>query len=215
VNPKIEAGTRAMLALREQGLAAGDEPLGWKVGFGSPAAFERLGTDRPLAGFMLRSGLLPDGATVDIGAWTNPHLELEIAAYIGDGGAIDGVSAAIELVDTHPVSTDPEVILGGNIYHRHVILGTVNRGKRDGEGVTGALLRDGEEIASADDPAAATGEIVGVVRGIADLLQSFGAQLAPGDVVITGSVFPPVPVGPGHYEVELPPLGTLSVDLTG
>ena len=203
-----------MLALREQRLAAGEEPLGWKVGFGSAAAFERLGTDRPLAGFMTRAGLLPDRATVDIGAWSNPHLELEIAAYIGEDGAIAGVSAAIELVDTHPVSTDPEVILSGNIYHRHVILGPVDRGKHDGEGVTGALLRDGEEIASAGDPAAATGEIAGVVRGIAALLEPFGVALAPGDVVITGSVFPPVPVGPGHYEVELPPLGSLSVDLT-
>lgn len=215
MNPKIETGTRAMLALREQRLAAGEQALGWKVGFGSPAAFERLGTDRPLAGFLLRSGLLPDRATVDISGWTNPHLELEIAASIGEDGAIAGVSAAIELVDTHPLSTDPDEILRGNIYHRHVILGPVNHAKRDGEGVTGALLRDGEEIASAADPAAATGEIVGVVEGIAELLRSFGAALAPGDVVITGSVFPPVPVGPGHYEVELPPLGTLSVDLTG
>jgi 2-keto-4-pentenoate hydratase len=215
LNPKIESGTQAMLALRDARLSAGEEPLGWKVGFGSPAAFERLGTDRPLAGFMTHAGLLPDRATVDIGAWANPHLELEIAAYIGEDGTIAGVSAAIELVDTHPVSTDPDEILRGNIYHRHVILGPVDHDKHDGEGVTGALLRDGEEIASAANPAAATGEIVGVVRGIAELLGRFGAMLAPGDVVITGSVFPPVPVEPGHYEVELPPLGTLSVDLTG
>jgi 2-keto-4-pentenoate hydratase len=76
-------------------------------------------------------------------------------------------------------------------------------------------VRDGEEIATASDPAAATGEIVAVVRGIAELLGRFGARLTPGDIVITGSVFPPVPVGAGHYEVELPPLGALSVDLTG
>ena len=66
MNPRIESGTRAMLALREAALAAGETPLGWKVGLGSPAAFERLGTDRPLAGFLLRSGLLADGAVVDI-----------------------------------------------------------------------------------------------------------------------------------------------------
>jgi 2-keto-4-pentenoate hydratase len=215
VNPRIESGTRAMLALREERLRAGEKPLGWKVGFGSPAAFERLGTDRPLAGFMTHAGLLPDRATVDIGGWTNPHLELEVAAHIGDDGAIVGVSAAIELVDTDPVSTDPHEIVAGNIYHRHVILGRVDAGKRDGDGVTGALLRDGEEIATAPAPEAVTGEIVGVVAQTRALLEQFGAQLAPGDIVITGSVFPPVPVEPGHYEVELPPLGTLSVDLTG
>jgi 2-keto-4-pentenoate hydratase len=91
MDPRIERGTRAMLALREQRLAQGERPLGWKVGFGSPAAFERLGTDRPLAGFMLRSGALPDGATVDISGWTNPALELEVAVHIGDDLGIGGV----------------------------------------------------------------------------------------------------------------------------
>jgi 2-oxo-3-hexenedioate decarboxylase len=215
VNPKIESGTRAMLAQRKQRLAGGEEPLGWKVGFGSQAAFERLGTDRPLAGFLLRSGLLEDGATVDIGGWENPHLELEVAAYIGEDLAIAGVSSAIELVDTTPISTDPDEILRGNIYHRHVILGPLDEGKRDGQGVTARLLKDGEELARADDPQAATGEIVAVVAGIRELLNRFGADFRPGDVIITGSAFPPVPVSPGRYTTELPPLGALRVDLLG
>ena len=202
-----------MLALREEKLAAGEEPLGWKVGFGSPDAFERLGTDRPLAGFMLRGGVLPDGATVDLSGWTNPRLELEVAAYIGEAGAIAGVSAAIELVDTTPVSTDPDEILRTNIYHRHVILAPVDRTRTDGTGVTGRLLRNGEEIARADDPAAVTGEIAEVVRLTAGLLGRFGVELAPGDVVITGSVFAPVAVTAGRYEAALPPLGTLGVTL--
>jgi 2-keto-4-pentenoate hydratase len=213
MDPRIERGTRAMLQLREARLAAGEQALGWKVGFGSPAAFERLGTDRPIAGFMTESGVLLSGASVDIGGWTNPHLELEVAAHIGDDGAIGGTSAAIELVDTHPVSTDPEEILAGNIYHRHVILGPVDDWRKDGEGVTGRLLRDGEELARSDDPAVVTGEVVEVVRLTAELLGQFGVALRAGDVVITGSVFAPVPVGPGSYLVELPPLGSLSVVL--
>jgi 2-keto-4-pentenoate hydratase len=215
MDPRVESGTRAMLALREERLAAGEEPLGWKVGFGSPASFERLGTDRPLAGFMLRSGVLPDGATVDISTWTSPALELEIAVHIGEQLEIAGVSAAIELVDATPPSTDPHEILNANIYHRHVILGAVDHGRKDGTGVTGRLLADGKEIARSDDPAAVTGEIVEVVAKTAELLGQFGVALEAGDVIITGSVFPPVRVGPGHYETELPPLGALSVDLTG
>jgi 2-keto-4-pentenoate hydratase len=215
VNPKIDAGMRAMLALRDTRLNAGEETLGWKVGFGSPAAFERLGTDRPLAGFMLRSNVLPDGATVDISNWTNPALELEVAVYIGANLEIAGVSAAIELVDTTPLSTDPHEILAANIYHRHVILGPIDHAKRDGQGVTGRLLKDGVEIDRSDDPTAVTGEIVGVVAQTAELLEHFGAGFSAGDVIITGSVFPPVRVGPGGYESELSPLGSLRVDLTG
>jgi 2-keto-4-pentenoate hydratase len=211
MDERIERGTRAMLALREQRLAAGERPLGWKVGFGSPEAFERLGTDRPLAGFLTDRSLLPDGARVDIGGWTNPSLELEVAVYIGPGGEIANTSAAIELVDVAPPSTDPSEILAGNIYHRHVILGPARERAR----VTGRLLKDGVEIARADDPEAATGEIGAVVRGVGELLEHFGAGLREGDVVITGSVFAPVAVTPGHYETELPPLGGLRVDLTG
>lgn len=221
IDPRVERGTRAMLELRETRLAAGEQALGWKVGFGSPAAFERLGTDRPIAGFMTESGVLPSGATVAIGGWTNPALELEVAIHLADDvgadvrAAIGGISAAIELVDTHPISTDPEEILAGNIYHRHVILGPVDHWRKDGEGVTGRLLRDGEELVRSDDPAAVTGEIVEVVRLTAELLGHFGVALRAGDVVITGSVFAPVPVVPGSYQVELPPLGSLSVRLTG
>ena len=97
-----------------------------------------------------------------------------------------------------------------------MILGPADRTRTDGTGVTGRLTQDGEEIARADDPAAVTGEIVEVVRRTAELLGHFGVALAPGDVVITGSVFAPVAVTSGHrYEVELPPLGGLSVVLMG
>jgi 2-keto-4-pentenoate hydratase len=201
-----------MLALRDQALAAGETPLGWKVGLGSAAAFERLGTDRPLAGFLLRSGLLPDGVAVDIADWVNPHLELVVAVVIGHDGGIAEVGPAIELVDTTPLSTEPDEILRTNIYHRHVILGPFRAGRATG--VTGRLLRDGEELSRADDPEAATGERGGVVRSVTELLAACGARVEPGDVIITGSVFAPVPVGPGRYVAELPPLGALRVELT-
>jgi 2-keto-4-pentenoate hydratase len=42
---RIQRGTAAMLELRRTRLAEGDRPLGWKVGFGSPAAFELLGIE--------------------------------------------------------------------------------------------------------------------------------------------------------------------------
>ena len=201
-----------MLALRAQALAAGEMPLGWKVGLGSAAAFERLGTDRPLAGYLLRSGLLPDGVVVDISDWVNPHLELEVAVVIGSDGGIAEVGPAIELVDTTPLSTDPDEILRTNIYHRHVILGPLRAGRA--AVVTGRLLRDGEELSRADDPEAATGERGGVVRSVTELLAACGGRVEPGDVIITGSVFAPVPVGPGRYVAELPPLGALRVELT-
>jgi 2-keto-4-pentenoate hydratase len=214
LDPRIERGTRAMLELRRARLDAGARPLGWKVGFGAPAALELLGTDRPLVGFLTDRGLIEDGATVSVGAWQNPMLEPEIAAYIGEDATIAGLSAAIELADVDVPPADPEAILAGNIYHRHVMLGPVDSGRVDGAGIGARLLRGGEVVAETDDPAALTGDIVEVVRLTAELLAACGAELRPGDVVITGSAVPPLSVAAGDtVTAELGPLGTLTVTL--
>jgi 2-keto-4-pentenoate hydratase len=215
LDPRIERGTRAMLALRRARLDAGERPIGWKVGFGAPASLDLLGTDRPLVGFLTDRGLLDDGATVAIGDWTTPMLEPEIAVHIADdAGSIGGLSAAIELADVDVPPADPEAILAGNIYHRHVLLGPVSAGRADGAGVSARLLRDGEVVAATDDPAALTGEITEVVRLTAELLAACGERLRAGEVVITGSAVPPLRVAPGErVTAELPPLGALSVVL--
>ncbi len=214
LDPRIERGTHAMLELRAATLAEGARPLGWKVGFGAPAALELLKTDRPLVGFLTDRGLIEDGATVPVGDWKNPMLEPEIAAYIGDDGAIAGLSAAIELADVDVPPADPEAIVAGNIYHRHVMLGPVDSSRTDGGGIGSRLVRGGEVAAETDDPAALTGDIVDVVRLTGELLAACGERLRPGDVVITGSAVAPLSVGPGDtVTAELGPLGSLTVAL--
>lgn len=214
LDPRIERGTRAMLALRRTRLDDGARPIGWKVGFGAPAALELLSTDRPLVGFLTDRGLIADGATVPVGDWTNPMLEPEIAAHIGDDGTIAGLSAAIELADVDVPPADPEAILAGNIYHRHVMLGPVDESRTGGAGIGARLLRDGEVVAETDDPAALTGTVVDVVRMTGELLEACGERLRPGDVVITGSAVPPLSVGPGQtVTAELGLLGALTVAL--
>ncbi len=206
IQARVERGTRAMLDLRRARLAAGERPLGWKVGFGAPAALAKLGTDRPLVGFLTDAGRLDDGAAVSLAGWRNPMLEAEIAVVVGQG-----LAPAIELADLHPPPEDPEQILAGNIYHRHFLVGPVS----EASGITARLLRDGDEIASTGTPSALTGELADVVRATAELLEACGERLRPGDIVITGSVFPPLAVRPGErYEAQLPPLGSVTVSLT-
>ena len=217
---------RAQLELRRARLGAGERPLGWKVGFGGRAGAELLGTNRPLVGFLTDRGLLPDGARVPVGGWTAPALEPEIAVHVArDVGpeapwdevrsAIRGLSAAIELADVTAPPVEPEAILAGNIFHRHVVLGPVSEGRSRATGITGRLLRDGQEVARTDTPEALTGEVVEVVRLTAELLGASGERLRGGDVVITGSIVPPLRVASGQrWRAELDPLGALSVELT-
>jgi 2-keto-4-pentenoate hydratase len=210
IDPRIVRGTRAMLALRAERLAAGERPIGWKVGFGAPAAMERLGTDRPLAGFLTDRGLLADGASVSLAGWTNPVIELEVAVHLGAAGAVRGFSAAIELADVDAPPDDPEQIAAGNIYHRHVIVGP----RREHAAVAAASLqRDGEEIARTGDTTALTGDPLEVVRQTRELLAACGETLHDGDLLITGSVFPPIPVGAARLRAELTGLGALRVTL--
>lgn len=225
LDERIAAGMRDQLAVRRERLRDGERALGWKVGFGSRAATAQLGIERPLVGFLTDRGLLPDGATVDVRTWTNPMLEPEIAVHLGRdlepgaswdevGAAVGGLSAAIELADVDPPPTDVRAILAGNIYHRHVILGPVDDMRKTAEGIGGRVLRDGDEIASTEDPAILTGEVVEVVRLTGKLLEACGERLRADDVVITGSVVAPVPVGPGQrLAVELGALGRLAVSL--
>ncbi len=225
LDDRITAGMRDQLAVRDEHVRDGDRQIGWKVGFGAPAAAAALGIDRPLVGFLLESGLLAAGAEVQIGSWTTPRLEPEIAVHIasdvpGDASwddvraAIGGLSAAIELVDVHPPSEDVREILAGNIFHRHLLLGPVDSERSTGEGIGCRVLIDGEEVAATDDPSALTGELVEVVRLTAELLDACGERLRAGEVVITGSVTPPRSLTPGQRaEAELGPLGSLTLGL--
>jgi 2-keto-4-pentenoate hydratase len=223
IDDRIPAGMREQLARRDE---RGERQIGWKVGFGAPAAMEMLKIERPLVGFLMESGLVDDAAEVPVGSWTKPMLEAEIAVHLahdvaGDASwdevraAIGGLSAAIELADVDPPPEDVRTILAGNIFHRHVVLGPVDRERSTGEGISARVLVDGREVAATDDPAALTGEIVEVVRLTAETLAGCGERLRAGEVVITGSVIPPHPVAPGQrVEVEVPPLGELSVRLS-
>jgi 2-keto-4-pentenoate hydratase len=222
LDPRIERGTRQMLELRARALADGATPLGWKAGFGAPAAMEALALDRPLVGFLTRERLLEDGAHVDLAGSTGPVLEAEVAAVMGTdlgGGAspedalaaVAGWSVAIELADLDRPPNDVEAVLAGNIFHRHVLLGPVVDDRPEPETLVVRVLRDDAEVAATDATEALTGALGTVLATMADTLATCGAGLRGGDVVITGSVVPPVRLEPGRWTVEAPGLGALSV----
>lgn len=219
LDPRIAAGTTRMLAARAAGVGAGAVHLGWKLGFGAPAAMEKFGTDRPLVGFLTRDRLLPSGATVDVSAWTKPVLEAEVAAHLGSDlgpgatpaealAAVSGWSVAIELADVDVPPTDLEEILAGNIFHRHVLLGPVVATLPDPPTFT--VERSGMVVAETTDPYALTGDLGSILASAATTLAVSGASLSAGDVVITGSVVPPIDVAAGTtWRVAADGLGAL------
>lgn len=181
--------------------------IGWKAGFGSAAAMERLGTTAPLFALLTDATLLEPGATVSLDGWTKPLLEPELAIYLDSDGGIAAVGAAIELVDLRSQTDDPAEIVAGNVYHRHVLLGRERANSPDG--LTVLVHVGGEVVAETDDPQALNGRLEDVVRL---LHESLGDRVRPGDVVIAGSAVPPIPVAPGQeIRYELAPLGSIAV----
>lgn len=223
LDPRIARGTARMLAVRDEAIGVGAEPIGWKAGFGAPASLASLGTDRPLVGFLTRERLLPSGATVPVSTWTKPVLEAEVAARLSSdigGGAIPaealaavgGWSVAIELADVSFAPSDVELILAGNIYHRHVVLGPVVSPRPSSPSFS--VLRDGEEVAATSSPEDLTGELGLVLASMAGTLAACGAGLRAGDVIITGSVVPPLAVADGErWHVVADGLGEVVVGL--
>jgi 2-keto-4-pentenoate hydratase len=226
-DPRIARGLRAQLARRKERLDAGSVHLGWKAGFGSSAALERLGTEGSLIGYLLQESVVPSGGTAPVAGWTKAVLEPEIAVHLArnvPGGAgedaareaIGALGAAFELADIDFPPDDPEAILVANVYQRAVVLGPASEAGARGDltGVEARVMRDGVEVARTDDPEELTGGIVELLGYLAELLEAFGEQLRAGDVVIAGTVVPALEVAEGgaiHF--DLGPLGTVDVTI--
>jgi len=222
---RLLSGMRAQLARRDDAARDGVRQVGWKLGFGSPSGLELLGLDRPLVGFLLEKGLLPDAAVVDVASWTHPVLEPEIAVHLGQRvepdaswdevhAAIRGYSAAIELADVDRPPRDVHEILAGNIFHRHFIVGTVDTELSTTRDLAVSASIDGREVASTHAPQELTGEVIEMLRLTAEGLATYGESLGAGDVVLTGSMVPPLQVSAGmHVVTRIDRLGPLTVTL--
>jgi 2-keto-4-pentenoate hydratase len=225
-DPRIARGMERQLGERRARIAAGEKPLGWKVGLGAPPAMERLKIKAPLVGYMMQKSLLPNRVTVPVGSWHKPVAEPEVAVYMGKdlaGGAdratvaasIAALGPAIELADLNPPPDDVEVTLSGNIFHRHVILGPQDRSRAGAklEGLVGHVFRRTALAAKQDKIESLIGEMIGIVQHVAGTLAAYGERLSAGSVIITGSIVPPPFIEPDETEFgyRLEPIGELMV----
>lgn len=224
-DPRILRGMEKQLRLRQDRIGAGEKSIGWKIGFGAPLSMKKLRLERPLIGFLTDKILLPSASTVSIAGWTRPAMEPEVAVHMGadlpDGTNLDAVRAAIaflgpaiEVADVHFAPEDVEEILADNIFNRHVILGKVDPSRAGGKvnDLTGYISRNGEDLPPVTDLQALTGEMIGLVGHVADTLSMFGKTLRAGDVIITGSIVPPLSVTANDsVSYRLEPIDTISV----
>jgi 2-keto-4-pentenoate hydratase len=206
---------RALLARRHNELTGGAQPVGWKIGFNTPAIQEHFGLTEPVVGYLTDAGLRPDGATVSLAGWAAPAVEVEIAIRVGADLDVAGLAPALELVDLGVPFDDIEVVLAGNICQRGVVFGEEVAGGDPWSVVVSVTkyTSDGSEAVVAEgclseEPATTTA----FVRGF---LAAHGTAPAPGDRIIAGSLVPPVAVAPGDKLcVTFGPFGELRVSFS-
>jgi 2-keto-4-pentenoate hydratase len=225
-DPRVQKGLLAQLANRRARMDAGGVPIGWKIGFGAPAAMEKLKISGPLIGFLMQEALVPSGAVTSLKGWCKPVAEPEIAVYFGatlPAGAshddarkaVAALGPAIELADLDHPTDDVEGILTRDIFQRHVVLGPRDP-SRAGirlDNLVGRVTRSGRNVEAPSDLETNIGKITDLVRYVANVLGAFGEALRPGDLLITGSVTPPLFLEHDERDVSftLDPVGSASV----
>jgi len=223
-DPRVVRGMTAQLEQRRARLAAGEKSLGWKVGFGAPAVMERLKITAPLVGFLTDRALMQPGVSISTAGWVKPVAEPEVAVTMGRDlsagasredvkAAITSLGPALEIADVEFPPEDVERILAGNIYQRGVILGPQDktRGGVKLDGMEALVLRKGVEAGRTTDLQANTGDIIDLVKQVADTLAAFGEMLKAGEVIIPGSVVPPIFTETGdEVTFELKPVGAVT-----
>jgi 2-keto-4-pentenoate hydratase len=218
-DPRVRHGMERQLALRRRLIDDGARPIGWKLGVGTAAAMDMHGISAPLVGFLTDRGLREPGSEVEIGGWSKPTAEPEIAVHVARdvpgtaepdavAAAIGGLGVAIELVDVG--DGDVEEILAGDIFQRHVVLGPAVRDVALDD-LRGAIVL-GDEAQYIGDPLALVGDPAAALRHLASHLAAFGETVRAGDVLITGSIIPALAITPGQrLEYRLEPLGELAL----
>lgn len=224
--PLIKKGMTAQLAKRRARIAAGEKPIGWKVGLGAPATMQRMGIAAPIVGFLMQRALLLSGSTASLKGYINPVAEPEICVRMAHdlppGSSADQAAAAvkeifpaIELADLDPVPAPDnlDTVLEGDIFQRHVILCGNTRAGAGTSGLISRVFRREAETNVSSDPEALTGKLPDIIAHVANTLAAFGEKLAANDVIITGSITPPLMIEPDETEIThvLEPIGSISV----
>jgi 2-keto-4-pentenoate hydratase len=224
-DPRIARGMTAQLEVRRELLSSGVKPLGWKLAFGGPAAMERLKTSAPLVGFLMHRAVVDSGSTISIDGWNKPAAEPELAVHLARDlsagadrktaiAAIGGLGPAIEIADVTNPPEDVEKTLACNIYQRHIVMGKKDQTRAGGilDGLQCQVNCSGRGIEAPEDIQALTGELIEIVRHTANVLGAFGEKLRAGEIIITGSMTPPILIAPGDkLEFTLAPMAMISV----
>lgn len=209
----VEDAYRVQEIFVQRRLREGARVRGYKVGLTSKPMQELAGSDEPDFSAMTDDLFLPEGTPVEHARFVRPMVEMEVAFVLrselrGPGilpvdvlRATDFVLPAIEVVDFR-VALEPGLGIVDTIADLAAcgaaVLGANPRrlDQLDVRRIRGTVTRNGS-VEQEGEASAVLGNPVTAVAWLANKLSGFGVSFAPGDVVLTGSFVPAIPVAPG------------------
>jgi len=205
-------------------------PVGYKVGLTSATMQTFCGIDHPIGGVVLASRVHRSGAGVARADYGRLGLEFEIAVRFKSdvpvagqpwtaetiAPHIDGVCAAIELVDDRNAdysNLDVRSLVADNSWNAGIVLSEFLTKWPDLPGALGRASKDGAAFGEGHGRDI-LGHPFNSAAWLATQLNSRGASLKAGEVVMTGSVMKTVfPEEAAGYRFDLGGIGVVEVQV--
>jgi 2-keto-4-pentenoate hydratase len=216
----------AQEALVARWLPALGTVAGRKIATTTRVMQELMGIDHPCGGTVFASRVHKSGATLRLADFMHVVIECELAVSIArDIPAksapftrdtvrpyIGGVAASFELIEdrnAHYRSTDPRSMIADNCWNGGIVVGEMCplATGQVVDGIEGTLTIDGEikHRGKTDDP-------FGALAWVVNLGNERGRPLRAGEIVITGSCIPTLPIAAGQsFTFTLAGLGDVSI----
>jgi 2-keto-4-pentenoate hydratase len=200
--------------------------VGRKVGLTSPAVQRQMQVDTPDFGVLYADMAYGDAEPIPAGVLLQPRVEAEVAFVLGEDlperpvtgpevlRAVAFVLPAIEVVDSRIVDWDISIFdtVADNASSGVFVTGGAPRSLLDVGDLRSSemeLVVDGE-VVSAGSGDACLGHPLNAVVWLANVVAERGDPLRAGELVLSGSLGPLVPVRPGRtYEATITGLGSV------
>jgi 2-oxopent-4-enoate/cis-2-oxohex-4-enoate hydratase len=209
----VEDAYRIQLASIGQRLRERNETvIGWKIGVTSKAVMTMLSVNQPDFGHLTSAMLYENGATIPLDTLIQPRAEGEIAFVLRRKLVGPGVSPVDVLAATECVMPCFEIVDSRIRDWKIRIQDTVADNASSGVFVLGdrAVSPHGVDLRLCGMVFERNGDVVGLGAGAATLgspllamawlantLSALGIELEPGQVILSGSLGPLVPIGAG------------------
>ena len=203
---------------------------GYKIGLTSPRMQAMCGIDSPIAGRVLATRLLADGAVLRRADYGRLGIEFEIGVRLAHdlpakaapyryetvAAAVGAIAPAVEVIDDRNAEyqgLDMASLIADNAWNAGIILGTWATAWPALPDLAGVVYRNGEEL-DRGHGRDVLGHPFHALTWLANHLADSGESLRAGDVVATGSIVPTrFPAGPEVFRYTLQTLGELSFSI--